>query len=355
VLATLTFLDRPSRKWLALACFLAGATFSTKYTGGIMVVPVGIAWLVTVARTRPAPGAVALDLLTTAAMFLAGFFIFSPIFLVHPQLFLDGILEQGRYSVAGHDGIVANPWREWWTYYLRKGIVPGMMLPAAALAVVGLARLPRRRHGWFAVLTIACIYLLLEQAKSRPEPFPARWLMQLAPLLCLAAAVPFVELVDRLGRRVGGRVALAACAVIVFVPPLVKSVLIIDEALHDTRLVAGRWMEEHVPAGAAIVQSEGLQTLPASSYWGTRWAIIDRDVNNGIHAEWDGPVPPWFVITSFKYQRFLDNPGALPDRTTYYEALARYPLVKEFRPRWFTYGRHSPVIRIYHPTGGTPP
>lgn len=349
VLATLTYLGRPSRRWLALACFLAGATFSTKYTGGIVAVPVGIAWLVTVAKARPGTGPIVGDLLTVGVMFAVGFFTFSPIYLVHPQFYLDGLLAQGRYSVSGHAGIVADPWREGWTFYLRNGIIPGMTWPAAVLAIIGMFRLPRLRHGWFVVLTAACIYLLLEQAKSRPEPFPARWLMQLVPLLCVAAAVPFVQAVDRLGRWRGRGIALAAAATIVFLPPLVKSVLIIDEALHDTRLIAGRWMEEHVPEGSTIVRTEGLQTLPASAFYHDKWKVEDRDVNNGINAEWTDPVPPWFVITSFKFQRYLDNPGAVPDRDAFYAALTRYPLVKEFQPKWFTYGRHSPVIRIYHP------
>lgn len=352
VLAGLTYLERPTRKGMALAFFLAGVTFSTKYTGGIIAVPLAVAVLVTAVRSRVRLGSVVLDGLVATATFVAGFFVVSPIFLVHPDVFYNGILGQVKYSVSGHAGIIANPWREWWTYYLRDGIIPGMTWPAAILALVGLVRMPRLRHGWFVVLASVCIYLLLEQGKSRPDPFAARWLMMLVPLLAVAAAVPFVELVDRLGARMRPALAAAAVAVVVLVPPLVTSVLIIDEARHDTRLVAGRWMEENVPEGATIVQTEGLQTLPASDFWRTKWVIDDRDVNNGINAEWSGDTPPWFVVTSFKYQRFLDNPGAVPDRDAFYEALFRYPLVKEFRPRWFTYGRHSPVIRVYRPNGG---
>jgi hypothetical protein len=294
--------------------------------------------------------AVVVDLGTLVAVFATGFFMFSPIFLVHPGMLVEGVLEQGRYSLSGHDNIIASPWPEWWTFYVRKGLIPGMTLPSFLLAAAGTWLLLRRRHGWFVVLTSAILYLLVEQSPARPEPFPGRWLMPLVPLLCVAAGVAFVELTERLQRRFSPALAYGACIAVFLLPPLVKSALVADEALHDTRLIAGKWMEAHIPEGSTIVQTEGLQTLPASSYWSGRWRVDYRDVNHGINAAWTGPVPPYFVVSSFKYQRFLDHPDAVPDRTAYYETLRKeYQLLQEFRPRWLTYGRHSPVIRIYRP------
>jgi len=60
--------------------------------------------------------------------------------------------------------------------------------------------------------------------------------------------------------------------------------------------------------------------------------------------------PPYFIISSFSYQRYFERPDAVPPWTRFYRRIMQeYILVKEFRPRWLTYGFHSPVIRIYQP------
>jgi len=350
ILIAINYLREPSRKSLAVVGLIAGLTFSTKYTGLVLLAPILTVFLVCAWRTRPAIRAALLDLVTIVAMFGVGFFVFSPIYLFHPGQFLDDLLFQGEYSMSGHDGIVNDPWKEWWIYYIRTGLIPGMTWPVFLLGVAGLLLLLRMRSGWFVSLTAVWLYVVLEHARAKPAPFAARYLMPLVPLLCVAAGVSLSKLTAVLKKMFATPVAYAVCGVLFLAPPLGKSLLIADEALHDTRIVAGKWMEENISPGSRIVTTEGEGSLPVSEFWHTQWRVENRDKNPRLDASWSGHPPPYFIFTSFKFQRYLDSPQSVPELTNFYRTvMSEFELVKEFRPRWLTYGKHSPVILIYRP------
>jgi hypothetical protein len=348
VLAMVASLREPSRmKWM-LVGLVGGLTFSTKYAGVVLLAPVLLAFVVSMRRTERGIPAAIVDLTALAGAFTLGFFIVSPIYLFHPEKFVAGFLFQSRYSVAGHDGIVIDPWQNWWTYYIRNGLIPGMTWPVFLLSVAGLGLLARMREGWIVSVTAVWLYIIFEHARAKPLPFPARYLMPLTPLLSLAAGVALVELAAALKQKLAAPFVYAVCGLLFIAPPLVKSLLISDEALNDTRIVAGEWMEQNIPPGARIVVTEDATGLPVSTFWRTRWLVEDRD--KSLDTSWAGDAPPYFVFSSFKFQRYLDSPDSAPERTAFYrKVMSEFTLLKEFRPRWFTYGKHSPVIRIYKP------
>jgi hypothetical protein len=86
---------------------------------------------------------------------------------------------------------------------------------------------------------------------------------------------------------------------------------------------------------------------PAAKGWGKHdiWTVDER----GDTLDPDGAGKPYFVLSSFRYQRYLDSPAADPKRTAYYRTVMGYHLVKEFKPKWLSYGFHSPTILIYRP------
>jgi len=353
MLAVVVSLRTPSKMRWTIVGLAAGMTFSTKYAGIVLIAPILVAFAASARRTERSLAAAAGDLAALAAAFVVGFFIFSPVYLFHPDKFLGGFLFQTRYSAAGHDGIVTDPWQHGWTYYLRNGLIPGMTWPVFLLSVAGLGLLARMRDGWIVAVTAVWLYIVFEHARAKPLPFAARYLMPLIPLFCLAAGVALVKLAAALKKRTPPPLAYAACAVLFIAPALVKSFLIVDEARHDTRLVAGAWMEQNIPPGARIVVTEDATGLPVSAFWGSRWRVEDRE--RTFDASWTGDAP-YFVVTSFKFQRYLDSPDSAPERTAFYRKLmGEFDLIKEFRPRWLTYGKHSPVIRIYRPGDARPP
>jgi 4-amino-4-deoxy-L-arabinose transferase-like glycosyltransferase len=349
VLAVVVYLKNPSRTKLMVVGAIAGLTFSTKYTGSLLIAPILLAFVFCAWRAQRGLGASFLDLTVFGAAFWIGFFLFSPVYLFHPGKFVDGFLFQRQYAMLGHDGIVSDPWKEWWTYYIRTGLIPGMTWPVFFVSVTGLGLLMRMGPGWVVTVTAVWLYLVLEHAFAKPAPFPARYLMPLVPLLCLAAGVSLVKLAAVLKKRLAASVVYVVCGGLFIAPPLVKSLLITDEALNDTRIVAGKWMEENIPSGSRIVITEDLMNLPVSELWKTRWQVEDRN-KPSLDASWNGQSPPYFIVSSFKLQRFLDSPDSRPERTAFYrKVMSEFELIKEFRPRWFTYGKHSPVIWIYRP------
>jgi len=157
-----------------------------------------------------------------------------------------------------------------------------------------------------------------------------------------------------LRRRLPASTVYGVCFLIAIAPPLVKSALIADEAVHDTRLAAAAWMEQAIPRGARLVISEPMMYLPPSRYWDTEWRTITPDRLAELLPIRHPDELPYFVMSSFTYQRYLDSPNAVPWKTRFYSRMIEeFRLVKEFRPRWLTYGFHSPVIRIYQPRAPT--
>jgi hypothetical protein len=142
-------------------------------------------------------------------------------------------------------------------------------------------------------------------------------------------------------------IGLVACAIVFVVPPTVKSMMVADEAVHDTRWAAGAWMDGHFPPGTNIVLIDKYAYRPAAQGWGEEdiWTIDDRD--ESLDPDGSGDPAPYFVLSSFRYQRYLDSPDADPERTAYYRQVMKYRLVKEFNPEWLSYGFHSPTILIY--------
>jgi Dolichyl-phosphate-mannose-protein mannosyltransferase len=352
--AMVSCLRGPSRKKWMLLGLVGGLTFSTKYAGVVLIAPIALAFVVSARRAKRELGAATLDLAALGSAFALGFFIFSPIYLFHPETFLSGFLFQSRYSMTGHEGIVTDPWQHGWTYYIRNGLIPGMTWPVFLLSVAGLALLARMRDGWIVSVTAVWLYIIFEHARAKPLPFPARYLLPLIPLLCLAAGAALIKIAATLRKRAAAPLVYAVCGGLFIAPPLVKSLLIIDEALHDTRVIAGDWMEQNIAPGARIIVTEDATTLPVSTFWRTRWLVEDRD--KSLDTSWAGDPPPYFVFSSFKFQRYLDSPESIPERTAFYrKVMSEFALVKEFRPRWFTYGKHSPVIRIYRPSNTRSP
>jgi hypothetical protein len=351
VLLVVLYLKNPSRKTLALAALFGGISFSTKYSGLLMVVPVALGLAASSRRSRRALPATLMDALIVVVAFWAGFFLVSPVYLLEPREFLAGFLGQWTYSKAGHhDGIVHNPWHDWWVYYARTGLIPGMTWPLFVLSIAGLVLMARSRDGWIITATVVWLYLVFEHGRAKPYPFSARYILPLAPLLCLSAATAMVGLASSLKQRLPASAAYALCAALFVLPPLVKSALVADEALHDTRIVAGAWMEQAIPTDSDIVVSDSPSNLPVSDFWGREWRVYTPERLRELYGGRRESVPPYFVFSSFSAERYLESPDAVPQWTRYYVRIMEgYRLVKEFRPRWLTYGFHSPVIRIYQP------
>ena len=226
---------------LGLAC-------ATKYTGGIVLLP-----LVTAALLADRPTGRALRLLGLALLAAAvAFLIANPYSVLDFQAFRDGLQHQS--DAAGDElGKLGLGHENGWTYYAWT-TTWGLGWAPALLALAGLGFLARDDRRALAVLAPAP--LLFVAFMGSQERYFGRWLLPVFPIACLLAAYAVVCLVELAGARRPRLVpALAATGVVVLCGQgliyAVHSGLVMSR--EDTRNLTRSWLVANVPERGRIV------------------------------------------------------------------------------------------------------
>lgn len=295
-----------------------GLASATKYTGGIVLLPL----IAATAAQFVAPGgrkAAARGLVIAGVFALAGFVGANPYALLEFEKFKDGLDHQstaaddalGKLGLTQDNGVGYYLWTITW----------GMGWVPLIAAIIGAILLLRDEPRLVAVLAPAPIlYVLFMGSQAR---FFGRWLIPIFPLIALLAAYCIFELSDSLGRR---RPALRLTAMVLGVVALCGQGLVyslhIGQVLsrEDTRNTAREWMVAHVPERTKIVVEPivpdgwaadiGKPSLSTAN--GYRWvkfpasrSLIDPDTGQ--------PVPePGIVINIEDYERIL-RPSLVDD------------------------------------------
>ncbi len=382
----------------ALAGAGLGLACATKYTGGIVLLPL-------LAAASLGPGQA--DLERVAGLALAGilalafFLTANPFALLDFHSFRDGLNEQsaassdggGKLGLTGNSGIL---------YYLGTTTWGLGWLPAVA-ALGGAVALAVR--DWRRALVLVPAILVFLAFMGSQDRFFARWLLPVYPLLCLLAAYGAVLLaswaIERAGRpRPAWAAAVAGvllCAQgLVFV---IHNDLVL--ARTDTRQLARDWMVEHVPAGTKVViepvvpdswASDTGRALRATGN-GARWAkwptsrsrlapdgtpikhgvgpIVkledyERTLFGGLVRQYEDRGYCIVLTGSTQFGRALAEPEKVPRAIRYYAALKRSGRVVyaarqpgrafsfdfSFNSYPLSFKRPGPEIVIYRLTGG---
>jgi hypothetical protein len=304
-------------RWYLLAGVGLGLGCATKYTAGVVLLP-----LLAAAAARylqePRRGArVLVGLALTGISALAAFLLADPYAALDFHNFEQGIAHQSAVS-AEAEGKLGAPHESGIVYYLWSftwglGWVPALAALGGALTVWS----RERRLGWILV-PAPLLYLIFMGGQGR---YFGRWLLPIFPIVCLLAALFALQLARaaarlltrvahaRRARRGAGRpaptsletpppartrpkgspivppraltvaltalVALALCAQGILYS--VHAGLVLSRA--DTRNLTRAWMVAHVPAGTRVVveplvpdewaQDIGHPTLSTSN--GDRW------------------------------------------------------------------------------------
>jgi uncharacterized protein (TIGR03382 family) len=382
-----------------------GLACSTKYTGGIAVLPVvaaGLGWLV--GRRRLRVSTVLAGLVLAGLCAAAVFFVTNPYAVLDYSAFSDGLNHQttvaddalGKLGLTEDNGLAYYLWTITW----GLGWVPGV---AAAIGVVLTARDNPRIA---AVLVPAPVLFLLFMGTQ--ERFFGRWLMPVFPMICLLAAYAMVRIAGAIGRR---RPVLAPTMLVVVAALLCGQGLVyslhIGQVLSrdDTRNLARSWMVKHVPPGTKIVVEPVVpdawamdvgHPLPVSAN-GYRWSKFptsrsliandgselpppgrivniedyERTLYPGLVDQYEEQGYCWVVVGSTQRGRAEVEPDAVPRALAYYKELERRAdtayvaspyrsgsRAVDFNFDWsfdfypLAYHRPGPTMWIYHLRGG---
>ena len=384
---------------LGLAC-------ATKYTGGIVLLPLVAAAAIQFA----APGGRALalrGLVVSAACAIAAFIVANPYAVLDFAAFWDGIThqssaageEQGKLGLTHENGFLYYLWSFTW----GLGWAPVI----AAVAALPVLWLDERRLVW--VLAPAPILFVVFMGTQ--ERYFGRWLLPVFPFVCMLAAYVAIELADRAGRRLPAlKPTLLALGAVVLCAQGVVYSLHIGQVLsrEDTRNLAREWLVDHLPPRTKIVvepvvpdawaQDIGNPSRLTSK--GDRWvkfptsrSRINPDDPDGellpppgevVHVEdFERILVPglvdefaekgycWVVVGSTQRGRAEAEPEEVPQAMAYYRKLEREsrlayeasPYARgegpvEFNFDWtfdyypLAYHRPGPVMSIYRLTNG---
>jgi hypothetical protein len=224
-----------------------------------------------------------------------------------------------------------------WTYHLPHSLWYGVGWPMLWSALAGLVWMAVRQPGAALVLgSFPVAYYLVAGAGYNVF---VRYMIPVVPFLCIFAAYFVATAADALGRLARLRPAwiAAAAGLAIAVLPAMHSVQF-DRLLtrEDSRITAGRWLMENVPAGESMFISGNRYGHPAMDF--IRYRQFGYDYRGNaftVNGQPTSELPQWLVI-----QRAEIPYSHVPDRVE--ELLARsYQLAHVIRA-------YSPEARNFY-------
>ena len=374
-------LRKGRRRDYLLAGVGLGLACASKYTAGIMLLPLAAAATARYLDGGPrAGGRVLVGIALAGAAALGAFLIANPYALLDYGSFHAELVHQSTLS-AEAQGKLGAPREGGLVYYLWS-LTWGLGWAPALAALGGAVMIWRRepRLGWLLV-PAPVVFLAFMGLQGR---YFGRWLMPILPIACLLGAYFTLELARALAGRVArsraggtsdaapkargarggpglGR-ALALAGAVVLVAALlaqgllhsVHSGLVLSRA--DTRNETRAWMLAHVPPGSPIVvepvapdewareRRRSLSTSGDPYRWNKYPSLRSRIVNGTLTPGASQPVgiedyertlaPAligyyeahgycWVVSGSTQSGRAFADPGAVSQAIAYYRELAR--------------------------------
>jgi 4-amino-4-deoxy-L-arabinose transferase-like glycosyltransferase len=382
---------------LGLAC-------ATKYTGGIVLLPIVAAAGAQFAAHGGKAGALR-GIGIAGGVSLLTFVIANPYAVLEFSSFWEGLTHQSTASgdAGGKLGLTQDSGYAYylWSFGWGLGWVP------LFFALGGAVRLffDERRLLWMLAPPIILFVLFM----GYQERYFGRWLMPVFPLVCVLAAYAAIELADWLGRFSPAlRPTFVAAAVVVlcgqgFVYSLHSGLVMSRE---DTRNIARDWMVLNVPATTKIVVepvvpdqwAQDIGNPSPDTKNGNRWnkyplsrSNIDPETGRRLPGvgevvnieDFEKVLRPelvddferqaycWVVVGSTQRGRAEVEPEQVPQALRYYEELERRSRVAfevspyaegkgpvAFNFDWtfnyypLAYNRPGPVMTIYRLQGG---
>jgi len=338
------FLQKGETKYTILAALFAGLAASTKYPGGMAIVPVLLAQVV--ADGRRSWPALAQRWGLCMGAFAGGFLLGTPYAFLELNTFLRSLATVVGHYGASQPGFEGSGSAFW---YLRQ-MMTSADAPVVALGLAGVvwAAVKHRRQDLLLLSFVVPYYLLISLWRVRFE----RNLVVLLPLLAVLAARVLLDAVSWVtDKRAGLRrweVPLLVCvtALVALLPA--TAIIDFDSAItqKDHRTLAAEWLNANVPAGSKIV-TEAF-SIPLDEQ---RFDVIELVRIDSEGLEWYLDEEVEYVIVSDGHWRtlFQEPERYAREIATYDEILAHSSIVLEFPSQVpALLSRGYPTIAIYH-------
>jgi hypothetical protein len=386
----------------ALAGVGLGLACATKYTGGIVLLPLLAA---AAAAPRLSLRRRLAGLVLAGALSGLAFLIANPYALLDSGAFHDGLTQQSEAAgdAAGKLGQTSDNGYGYylWTLTWGLGWVPLLLAFGGAvwLAV----------RDWRLALILIPAPIVLVFFLGSQGRYWARWLLPVYPILCLLAAACIANLAAWLAARLGRqRIAPVALGVLTALAAIQGLVLSVHNdrvlAREDTRQLARDWLVKNTPEGAKVVvepvfpdqwaMDPGHPSAVTGN--GNRWrkfptsrSLVNNDgtLRKGVGRvvkleDYERTTRPeliatylrggycWVVTGSTQYGRAQVAPGEVPNAIRYYDELrrradvvyrvapwtkpVRFSFDDSFNYRPLSYERPGPEIVVYKLRGCKP-
>lgn len=338
LLWTIDIIEKGQRYHFIKVGVALGLAASTKYTAGLLAVPVMVAahWG---AANRVGRVCTYRRLGVTAAVSLVVFVLLNPYSLLDFDAFWADFSYEHEHMQVGHFG--HDPSRS--TAALYAGNLAWSVGIVGVAGLWGVASCFRRRHvssllfyGWVVLYLV-----ILSTWKMHGE----RYLMPAVPLVLLLGARAVTAIEPKKFRT-------WAIAVFLMLYLLPQVYLLTDHyrsvSAIDTRQRVGDWVDANVARGSLIA-------IEHYSYYPDRLAddlllfrlpfdIMHPDHFSGLYALGWYENFDYVLVSSFIYQRYLANPDRFAKQLEFYRQLReKWQMVQHFRP----HSGPGPEILIY--------
>ena len=381
----------------ALAGAGLGLACATKYTGGVVLLPLLAAAAAQGRRALP-------GLLLAGALSIVAFFVANPYAFIDHGAFHQGLRHQSQAAddALGKLGLTQTNGPEYylWTFTWGLGWIPAIAALAGAVVLA-----LRDRPAFFVLAPAPVLFVIFMGTQSR---YFGRWLLPVFPIVCILAAYVVIRAADALGeRRPALRPTLYALGAVLLCGQALLYSLHLGQVLSrpDTRNLARAWMVSNVKAHSRIVVEPVVPDAWAQDlghpYTGTangdRWSKFPTSRTNVAHdgrlvygageivniEDYERELQPglidlyeqkgycYVVSGSTQRGRAEAQPDKVPKAIAYYDELERRAdKVAEFSPYrsghgpvafnfdWsfdfypLAYRRPGPVMTIYRLRGG---
>ncbi len=245
--------ERGERIDHVLAGIFSGLAAGTKYNALLLAVSIFVSHLL---RSKDPKSVLSKNMMSSIGFMLAAFFLTTPFLILDPSMAWFDFARHVFPRDVGMNMVFGPGWIHHVAFNLRYGL--GLLF--LLFGLFGLCLLfERKRNEAIILFSFPVLYYF---AASWGHGYYVRYMVPVAPFLCVAAAEAIVRLSDLLSRFYKNKTVISVIFAIILLFPSLKNVYYFDNLLskEDTRSIAYSWIAQNIRKGQTI----GTWT----SFWG---------------------------------------------------------------------------------------